>query len=174
MLKGKKMKPTLTILILLFLFSDIKVYSQNKVPTSPQQSQSNEKYNFDKDCGDGGQQDINYCLSEAEKKLIKILQIKYECLIAYFDKEIKEYSSSVKDRSILVDLKQEKQFLISSQIAWRKLADENASFWGLGGGTQMPMYVAESLIKDTKDRLKWLDNVIEEGQGPVNEVLNCE
>ena len=48
-------------------------------------------------------------------------------------------------------------------------------FGRLGGGTITPMYVAQSLIKDEKDRLIWLDSIIEEeGQGDETEVLKCE
>ncbi len=139
-----------------------------------QDSISYDKYNFDKDCYNGGQQEVNYCLSNVSVKLSKIVQNKYECLIAYFDLKIKKYSSS-KDTSIVADYIKEKQFLISSQVTWRKLADENASFWEIGGGTITPMYVAQSLIKDEKDRLIWLDSIIEEeGQGDETEVLKCE
>ena len=139
-----------------------------------QDSISNDKYNFDKDCYNGGQQDVNYCLSNVSDTLSKIVQLKYECLIAYFDLKIKKHSFS-KDTSIVADYIKEKQFLVSSQITWRKLADENASFWEIGGGTITPMYVAQSLIKDEKDRLIWLDSIIvEEGQGDETEVLKCE
>jgi uncharacterized protein YecT (DUF1311 family) len=141
-----------------------------------QESLKIDKYNLDSACYSmDGQQDVNYCLFEAKNKLSKIMQIKFDCLIAYFDFEIIKYSSSIEDTSIVADYIQEKQLLISSQNDWSKLTEDNARFWGIGGGSISPMYVAESLIKDIKDRLKWLDDIIEEeGQGNVIEVLRCE
>lgn len=169
------MKRTLTILIFLFLLVGNNVFAQSNDIKEAKYSQAINKYNLDKDCGDGGQQEINFCLSIAEKKILNILQVKYDCLIAYCDGQISKYSISAKDSSILTDLKKQKQLLISSQTAWRKLADENASFWEIGGGTITPMYVAQSFIKDIKDRLIWLDDIIEEeGQGNVKEVLKCK
>jgi len=155
------------IFIITFLLQCFWVLGQN--------SHAIDKYNFDKDCDQGGQQNINVCYTKAEEKLSKIMEIKYECVTAYFDIQIKKYSSSIADTSIVANYIKEKQFLISSQTAWRKLADENARFLEIGGGTITPMYVAKSLIKDIKDRLKWLDGVIEEeGQGNEIKVLKCK
>ncbi len=154
------------LLIISLLLQSIILISQDSITI--------DKYNFDKDCYDGAQQEINYCLSNVSKKLSEIVQKKFECLVSYFDLKINEYSFS-KDTSLVADYIKEKQFLTSSQLAWEKLAEENASFWEIGGGTITPMYVAISLIKDKKDRLIWLDSIIEEeGQGDVIVVLKCE
>ena len=64
--------------------------------------------------------------------------------------------------------------MISSQETWRVLKKQNAEFWSDGGGSVTNQYIAESVIKDCKDRLVWLDNVIEEaGQGQTD-ILKCE
>jgi hypothetical protein len=51
----------------------------------------------------------------------------------------------------------------------------NASYYESGGGTITPMLSAQSIIKDFRDRLEWLDNLIEEeGQGNQAKVLKCK
>lgn len=163
----------LAILFFICLLVQINAYSQNK-SSKPINTERIDKYDVDNNCDEGGQQEMNYCLSEAEKKLLKIMLTKYKCLIAYFDSQINEYASP-KDSAILADVLKQKKYLISSQKAWKKLADQNAAYWNIGGGTITPMYVAQSFIKDIKDRLYWLDNIIEEeGQGDEVEVLKCQ
>ncbi len=166
---------TAVILFFFFFLSESKVYSQNKNKKVTRYHATIDNYNLDKYCYQGGQQEINFCLNEVDKKLSDILQVKYGCLVSYYESEINKYSTSINDTLILTDLKKQKQFLISSQTAWRKLTKANALFWSTGGGTITPMHVAQSSIKDIKDRLLWLDSIIEEeGQGNVRQVLSCK
>jgi hypothetical protein len=51
--------------------------------------------------------------------------------------------------------------------------DANSNFWKNGGGTISSQYAAESLIKDLKDRILFLEMIIaEESQGP--EGIRCD
>lgn len=153
-----------TKLIVLFLFQSILMLSQ----TEPQ----NDKYNFDKDCGDGNQADINICLYNATTKLSKIVEEKYNCIIAYLDTEIKDSNN---DPEIEAQYVKMKASLIASQATWKKLKEQNSDFYRINDGTETPMWVSQSIIKDYKDRLSWLDNLIEyEGQGNEIKILKCE
>ncbi|MCX6269700.1 MAG: hypothetical protein NTU44_00485 [Bacteroidetes bacterium] len=156
---------TRIVLIVILSLSSLWAFTQDPQP--------NDKYNCDKNCNTGGQQDMNFCLSKAQEKLSKIMQIKYECLIGFFDAKINYFAR--KDSLIASDYLRMKKRIISSQFTWEKLKKENADFYKDGGGTITPMLIIQSLIKDLKDRLKWLDDVIEElGQGDESEVLKCE
>lgn len=151
-------------LIVLFLFRSILVLGQTESP--------NEKYNFDKGCGDGNQQEINICLYNAAIKLSKIAEEKYNCIIAYLDSEIK---NSKDDPETEAQYAKMKASLISSQATWKKLKEQNSDFYNSNNGTETPMLMSQSNIKDYKDRLAWLDNLIEqEGQGNKIEILKCE
>jgi hypothetical protein len=156
------MKPKL---ILLFLFQSILMNGQTEM--------KNDKYNFDKDCFDGDQQDINICYSKAITKFSKVMEKKYNCIISYFDTQIKYYSNN--DKEIESEYAKMKAKLISSQNTWEKLKEQNSDFYDGGGGTETPMLIGQSIVKDYKDRLTWLDNLIEEeGQGNEMELLKCE
>jgi uncharacterized protein YecT (DUF1311 family) len=153
------------LLIILVLFGHIS-FGQDSLTIN--------KYNLDKDCNQGGQQEMNVCYGKAMEKLSKIMQTKYECLINYLDNRIKYYYS-IKDTSSFFEYKKMKLFISTSQTIWEELQIENASFYKSGGGTITPMLVSESLIMDLKDRLMRLDDFIEEiGQGDDTEVLKCK
>jgi len=134
---------------------------------------STPKYELDKKCYSlGQQQPLNACLSEKAEKLRKIVEEKYNCILNYLQKEI-ENCAKEKCEDLEYYTKH-KNDLVSSQKAWRTLREKNSEFWSGGGGTITNQYIAESLIKDCKDRLTWLDNVIEEaGQGQTD-ILKCE
>ena len=151
------------ILSIIFALQSFLIFGQTK--------QQNDKYNFDKDCGDGSQQAINICLYEATTKLSKIVEKKYNCIIAYLDTEIKKSKNNNEIEAQYVKMKVS---LISSQATWKKLKEQNSDFYNVSDGTETPMLVSQSIIKDYKDRLIWLDNLIEvEGQGGTR-ILKCE
>lgn len=131
------------------------------------------KYDLDKKCYASDQQALNSCLAETGIKLEKIIEKKYHCILNYLQSEIEDcLASKCED---LEYYRKNRNDLISSQKAWVTLKDKNAEFWSGGGGTITNQYVAESIIKDCKDRLKWLDNIIEEkGQGNQVKILKCE
>src|ERR1035437_5725735 len=112
----------------------ILISAFNCLLTFGQETSKFNTYNIDSVCDTvDGQQNVNYCLGEAQKKLNKIMQTKFECLVDYYNSEIIEYSISKNDSSIAIDLKNKRQFLISSQTYWRKFSEDNASFWEIGG-----------------------------------------
>lgn len=153
------------LISLVFFLQSILIFSQN--------SETKDKYNLDNNCYEGTQQDINYCLSKLELKLSKDIQIKYDCIIAYFDLKIKYYTE--RDTSIATDYIKMKKSITESQATWGKLKMENASFYTGDDGSETPMFIGQSLIKDDLDRLKWMDNLIEEeGQGNETEILKCK
>jgi hypothetical protein len=133
----------------------------------------NPKYELDKKCYLlEQQQPLNACLSEKADKLKKIVEEKYNCILNYLQKEIEECAKEKCDDKDYYT--KHKNDLISSQETWRVLKKQNAQFWSDGGGSITNQYIAESVIKDCKDRLVWLDNVIEEaGQGQTD-ILKCE
>lgn len=154
------MKFSFTLLIL-FFFTVCKAQEVNP------------KYELDEECYLlEEQQNLNACLSEKAEKLKKIVEEKYNCILNYLQKEIEECK---KEKCKDLDYyKKHKNDLISSQEIWRVLKKQNAEFWSDGGGSITNQYIAESVIKDCKDRLVWLDNVIEEdGQGQTD-ILKCE
>ena len=131
------------------------------------------KYDLDKKCYSLDQQPLNSCLAETGTKLEKIIEKKYNCILNYLLSEIEDCSTSKCED--LEYYKKNRNDLISSQKAWVTLKNKNAEFWSGGGGTFTNQYIAESIIKDCKDRLEWLDNIIEEeGQGNHVEILKCE
>jgi uncharacterized protein YecT (DUF1311 family) len=133
------------------------------------------KYDLDKKCYslEQQQQPLNACLAETVTKLEKIVEIKYNCILNYLQSEIEDCSTS-KCEDLEYYIKNKNDF-INSQKAWVNLKDKNAAFWSGGGGTITNQYIAESIIKDCKDRLVWLDNIIEEeGQGNETRILKCE
>lgn len=138
-----------------------------------QNSQTIEKYNLDQNCYDeSGQQEINICYLKAAEKLSEILQTKYDCIMAFLDNRIMDYSN--KDTIMVTYYSKMKQNIISSQEIWDKLKKENALFYD-GGGTITPMLIGQSLIRDIKDRLSRLDDYIEYiGQGNDDKILKCE
>lgn len=153
-------------LIVLFLFQSILMLAQ----TQPK----NDKYNFDKDCGDRNQSDMNICLYNATTKLSKIVENKYNCIVTYLDAEIKD-SENYPDPEIQAQYIKMKAVLIASQATWENLKKLNSDFYNVNDGTETPMLVSQSIIKDYKDRLAWLDNLIEqEGQGNNVGILKCE
>jgi len=152
-----------SIIILLIFFQSIYSFSQTEIQN---------KYNYDEKCDDGDQQSINICLSNAIKKFALVTDNKYNCIIKYLDAEIK---SDENDNEIKSQYIKMKASLISSQTTWEKLKEQNSDFYSGGGGTETPMLIGQSIIKDYKDRLVWLDNLIEyEGQGNETKILKCE
>ncbi|MEO8516927.1 MAG: lysozyme inhibitor LprI family protein [Flavobacterium sp.] len=153
-----------SILLVLFFFYNILMFSQTE-------SQNN-KYDFDKKCGDGNQQSINICLSNAITKLSEVMDKKYNYIVAYLNTQIKSYTGDKEIQAAYIKMKAN---LVTSQATWRKLKDQNAEFYSGGGGTETPMLIGQSIIKDYKDRLIWLDNLIEEeGQGNETKILKSE
>ena len=114
------------------------------------------------------QQPMNVCLIEAEKQLSKLVQQKYDCIISYLNVQI----ASKTDKEEVKYLKRERESVAQSQKTWEKLEGENEAYYVGGGGTMTPMEEALSLIDDDKDRLRRLDDIIEDlGQG--NDGLKC-
>lgn len=116
-------------------------------------------FQYERGCDTGGQQWTNICLIEAEKKLSGLIDKKYNCIISYLDSRIALKSNN---KEALEELKQEKESVVESQKTWGKLSKENQSYYKNGGGTMTPMLLAESLINDDKDRLRKLDDIIED------------
>lgn len=153
-------------LILLLFLQSLIAFGQNE------QTQT-DKYNFDKECHEADTQtDVNICLYEASVKLSKVVKKKYDCIMAYFESEIKSNSDNPEIQSYFIKNKKD---LALSQSTWEKLKEQNGEFYNGGGGTETPMLISQSIIKDYKDRLAWLDNLIEEeGQGKNNPLMKCE
>jgi uncharacterized protein YecT (DUF1311 family) len=103
------------------------------------------------------------------------MEKKYNCIITYFNSQIKYYSSNDNDNQAqYIKMKAD---LVSSQATWEKLKNQNSDFYSRGkdSGTETPMLISQSIVKDYKDRLMWLDNLIEqEGQGNETQLLKCE
>lgn len=156
------MKP---VLVLLFLIQSIIAFGQTEETQT-------KKYDFDKDCGDGTQTEMNICYYEATVELSKVMKKKYDCIMAYFDSEIKANSDDPETQAYYIKNKKD---LALSQATWEKLKEQDGEFYNGGGGTETPMLISQSIIKDYKDRLSWLDNLIEvEGQGNNNPLMKCE
>ncbi len=159
------------ILIAFFIFFSCNLIAQNLDTTNAQvyidfEVKRSDCYEQD------GQQNVNYCLSVLVSDLELIMKTKFDCIIRYYDNKIEEYSRNKKDSLIIADLTYQKSSLLLSQENWRKLSDSNSNYWDSGGGTISGQYVAESLIKDIKDRMLFLDNIIsEENQG--TEGIDC-
>lgn len=152
-----------TILTFLFVVTAIVCSAQDHTS----------KYNDDRNCyALEQQQSLNICLAEQAEKLKKRVEEKYNCILNYLQREIESC-----EKETCEDLnfyKKNKNDLIRSQVTWNTLRLQNATFWEGGGGSITNQYIAESLIKDCKDRLKWLDSIIEEaGQGQTA-ILKCD
>lgn len=162
-----------TILIAIIIILGINLNAQNSDSTKAQifinsEFEEKQSYCYEQD----GQQNVNYCLSVIVNELEVILQTKFECILQYYDNEIERSSRNKKDSQIVTNIKNQKRSLKLSQKHWKKMQDANSEYWNLGGGTISGQYVAESLIKDLKDRILFLDNIIsEESQGTKG--LDC-
>jgi len=133
----------------------------------------NPKYEIDKRCYSlGQQQSLNACLSEKAEKLEQIVEEKYSCILNYLQKEIEACAKEKCED--LNEYTEHKNNLIGSQETWRVLKKQNAKFWSDGSGSVANQYIAESIIKDCKDRLVWLDNVIEEEVQGQTAIIKCE
>ena len=131
------------------------------------------KYEIDKKCYSlTQQQPLNGCLTEKAIILKKKVEDKYNCILNYLQKKIENCNKEKCEE--FEYYKKHKDNLISSQKTWRTLKKQNAEFWDGGGGSITPMYIAESVIQDCKDRLNWLDNVIEEAEQGGTEISKCQ
>jgi uncharacterized protein YecT (DUF1311 family) len=121
---------------------------------------TNEKYNLDKDCKQGKQQDMNVCMANALNQLNTIMLAKYDCIVSSMDTLIKIYS--VKDTAFASTYRKMKTAIVNSQENFDKMEMQNANFYTYfyEGGSILPMLYASSKIQDIKDRLKRLDDFI--------------
>ncbi|RDC66158.1 lysozyme inhibitor LprI family protein [Adhaeribacter pallidiroseus] len=149
------------ILTMLFVLISSVVYSQNNEIITNQKAQLLDRYNFDDDCGNGAQQDINICLGKAIEKLEKLLFDKYRCLISSLDMAIQK--NSLEDKQQASEYKKIKKAIITSQKTFEKLKKQNTIFYlsYYREGTERPMFFGLSKIQDLKDRLNRLDDYLE-------------
>lgn len=135
-----------------------------------------DKYNFDTACNDGNlsQQEINICIGKVLEKLNKVMGNKCLYLESSIDSLIKDTTNNSKDR--IADYKRIKSILISSQIAWERLEENNSEFYKTfyGQGTELPMYYGLSKIQDIKDRLKRIDDFIETLGQEKESLIKCK
>lgn len=125
-------------------------------------------------CNDkGGRQPYCDCLLNASEKLDELVNMKYECILSYLDKQILNCSKmKCGDEELEFYTKQKNNFM-DSQKKWAELQSTNSSFyWDIYVISNVNYY--KSLIKDSLDRLKYFDQLVEIENEGSNEILKCK
>jgi hypothetical protein len=136
-------------------------------------AQSKIKYENYIACNDKeGRRPYYECLLTASEKLDELVNVKYKCILRYLDKQVLDCSKMNCGKEELEFYTTQKNNFIASQKKWAELQSTNSNFYWDIRIISNVNYV-KSLIKDSLDRLKYLDQLIEhEGEGS-NEILKC-
>lgn len=121
-----------------------------------------EKYPVE--CDTGSQSDMNYCTWNEYLFYDSIMKVRYITLIGIIDDEIAENTKN-KDASERERTLNYKNKILASQEMWKKSCEMTAEVHRLlyEGGTMEPLLQNMQLTAETKERIKTLNFLIDEG-----------
>lgn len=103
------------------------------------------------------------CLISTEVKLTKLIDLKYKQILKELNKQILECSKANCGKEELESYINQKNNFKTSQKKWSELKYANSAFyWDIIAISNVNY--AESLVKDSLDRLKYLDKLLEQIQ----------
>lgn len=111
------------------------------------------------DCYDGNQLEMNECSADELHYYDSILNVKYKKIIQELNQQIEEEKQY--NENFRFNLKAK---LVESQKIWIKLKESNRDVYDkyYDGGSIRPLIKNTQSIKDTKDRIDFLDYYVSE------------
>lgn len=148
------------IFLLLFTVLLISCHKEQKPKTivkyiKVKEETTKDSVNKKFDCYDGSQLEMNICSADELNYYDSILNVKYQKTINYLNIEIEKEKKF--NENYYFNLKTE---LVQSQRNWIKLKENNREVYEkyYDGGSIRPLAKNIQSIKDTKDRIKFLED----------------
>lgn len=115
------------------------------------------------DCYDGSQAEMNMCSYNEYRYYNSLLTVRFKETTDQIKTDMESYKDMLTESEVEI-YEQQISSLERSQEAWLKFREENASVlsYQYYGGSIEPLMVNTQRIRDTKERLMFLDDLLEE------------